>query len=120
MQQPVNACLTCGACCAFFRASFPYREADDSTPGGVPVALTEDLTQFYRGMKGTDSKHPRCVALEGEIGSEVRCSIHPLRSTTCRDFPAAFEDGATPNERCDRARAAHGMAPLRPGDWWSG
>ena len=118
MKRPVNPCLGCGACCAFFRASFPYREADDLTPGGVPVELTDDITQFYRAMKGTDAKRPRCVALDGEIGRTARCGIHPARSSTCRDFPAAYVDGsATPHDRCDRAREAHGLPPLRPEDW---
>ena len=34
----VHPCLSCGACCAHFRASFYWAEADDQTPGGVPVA----------------------------------------------------------------------------------
>jgi len=118
MKQRLNACLTCGACCAFFRASFYYMEADDCTPGGVPVGLTEDLTDFRRVMKGTDQKNPHCVALEGRVGYEVRCRIHPNRASVCREFDPSYYDGITPNERCDRARALYGLLPLGPEDCW--
>lgn len=114
--MPANPCLTCGACCAFFRASFYWREASDELPGGVPVELTEDLTPVYRVMKGTNQSMPRCVALEGEIGKAVFCSIHAARANVCRDFPASFLDGV-PNPRCDQARAGHGLPPLTPSDW---
>lgn len=111
-----NPCLECGACCAYFRASFYWSEADDVTPGGVPVDLTEDRPPFFRVMKGTNQEHPRCIALEGEIGCAVRCVIHPVRSSVCRDFPASYVDGVTRNERCDAARAAWNLPPLTPED----
>ncbi len=113
-----NLCLSCGACCAFFRASFYYAEADDVTPGGVPVQMTDDLNDFYRVMKGTDCREPYCIALKGTIGQRVGCAIHPVRSNVCRDFPASFEDGVTHNERCDKARAKYGLPPIRPQDWF--
>lgn len=68
-------------------------------------------------MKGTNQPSPRCIALEGTIGHAVRCTIHPVRSSTCREFPASYEDGITANERCDKARIAHGLRPLVPSDW---
>jgi len=35
-----NPCLSCGACCAAFRVSFYWREADGGESGGaVPPAL---------------------------------------------------------------------------------
>lgn len=112
-----NVCLSCGACCASFRASFYWAEADDTTPGGVPTHLTRVLTPFFRVMRGTEGSSPRCIAIEGEVGQRVACSIHPLRPTTCREFPASYEDGVTPHDRCDQARAKWGMPPLRPEDW---
>jgi hypothetical protein len=115
-MQP-NPCLACGACCACFRASFYWSETDDVTPGGVPLELTEDRPPHFRVMKGTNQQQPRCVALEGTIGEAVRCAIHPRRPSSCREFAASFEDGATPNERCDEARARWGLAPLLPEDW---
>jgi Fe-S-cluster containining protein len=77
----------------------------------VPVALTVDIDSFRRAMRGTHHSNPRCVALEGEIGCSVRCGIYEQRSTTCREFPFSWEDG-TRNDKCDRARQAHGLAPL--------
>ncbi len=111
-----NPCLACGACCAYFRASFYWAEGDDATPGGVPVALTEKLTPVMRVMRGTNQPQPRCIALEGDIGRAVRCTIHPQRASVCRDFPAAWESGE-PHDRCDAARARHGLPPLTPDDW---
>lgn len=113
----VNPCITCGACCAFFRASFYWAEADDVTPGGVPVLLTDDLKPFRRVMRGTNCMTPRCVALMGEIGKEVRCTIYANRASICKDFDPAWIEGV-PNERCDRARAKHGLAALTPETWW--
>jgi len=117
MPSRPNPCLTCGACCAFYRASFYYREADDCTANGVPAELTEDLNQFRRVMKGTDQKSPRCIALVGEIGRGGHCGIYERRSSVCREFPASYADGVTREERCDKARALHSLAPLTPEDW---
>ncbi|HQI80313.1 MAG TPA: YkgJ family cysteine cluster protein [Deltaproteobacteria bacterium] len=114
-----HPCLTCGACCAYFRASFYWAEADDATPGGVPVEMTRKLNQYRRSMLGMDGAHPRCIALEGEIGRSVYCSIYERRASVCRVFTPSWENGE-PNERCDRARAAWGLEPLRPGDWSAG
>jgi Fe-S-cluster containining protein len=113
----INPCLNCGACCAFFRASFHYTEADDYSPGGVPLELTQDLNQTYRVMRGTDCKHPHCVALQGTIGLDAFCGIYPRRSSVCRAFLPAWVDGLTPNVDCDRARAKHSLPPLSPEDW---
>lgn len=62
-------------------------------------------------MKGTNQKNPRCIALSGEIGTCVGCTIHPVRASVCREFPPSWENGVH-NPDCDRARAVHGLAPL--------
>lgn len=103
-------CLTCGACCAYYRASFHWTEADDAG-GTVPVGSTEDFDAFRRAMKGTNQPNPRCVALDGEIGVRVACSIYGARSSVCREFPPAWQNGE-PNEKCDRARIAWGLEPI--------
>jgi Fe-S-cluster containining protein len=112
-----NPCLTCGACCAHYRVSFYWAEADDATPNGVPAALTEQLTPFRRVMKGTNCPTPRCTALEGRVGESVSCSIYLRRPQVCRDIMPSYWDGVTPSDKCDNARAARGMALLRPEDW---
>lgn len=110
MSERLHPCLTCGACCATFRVSFYWAEP-------VPVEYTEPLTPFRACMKHhPDPEHPRCIALAGEIGNRVACTIHPERPTPCRDFEASFENG-TPNPRCDRAREKYGLPPLTPRNW---
>lgn len=108
-----NPCINCGACCACFRASFYWTEASPEAGGTVPPELTEKLDNHRVVMQGTNCKSPRCIALQGTIGVAVACSIYPLRSSVCRDFPYAWQDG-DPHDRCDRARALHGLPPLEP------
>ena len=115
-MKTINPCLTCGACCAFYRASFYWAETASGTPGGVPDQLTEKINDFRVQMKGTRGPKPRCIALMGSIGQSVYCSVYEQRASVCRDFQPSLLDGAV-NERCDRARQAHGLKPLTPGDW---
>ncbi|MCG8707713.1 YkgJ family cysteine cluster protein [Brenneria sp. 4F2] len=105
-----NTCMHCGACCAYFRVSFYWAEADDGA-GVVPALLTEPVTPFMRCMQGTNSKTPRCSALEGDIGESVSCSIYLNRPSPCREFMQSGEDGQL-NAACDRARAHYGLPPL--------
>jgi Fe-S-cluster containining protein len=117
MDSP-NPCLGCGACCAYFRASFYWAEADDATPGGVPAGLTIKLTALLRAMRGTNQQPPRCVALFGDIGVNAGCGIYERRSSICRSFTPAWANGE-PNERCDKARRKWGLGPLTPESWIS-
>jgi Fe-S-cluster containining protein len=111
-----NPCLASGACCAYYRASFYWAEADDETPGGVPVSLTRKFNEQRRVMIGSEGSKPRCIALQGTIGEQVRCSIYERRSSVCREFEASWANGR-PNERCDAARIAWGLSPLQPDAW---
>jgi len=97
-----NPCIRCGACCAHFRVSFYWAEAVER---GLPEPLYEPLTPVMGCMQGTNSKTPRCVALEGEIGQAVRCGVYDLRTSTCREVQAG-------DDKCLRARAAHGLPAL--------
>jgi Fe-S-cluster containining protein len=62
-------------------------------------------------MRGTLSKPVRCVALKGELGKVVSCSIYAKRPSPCREFDAWLADG-TPDERCQQARASVGLPAL--------
>ncbi|MBW7882658.1 MAG: YkgJ family cysteine cluster protein [Caldilineaceae bacterium] len=106
-----DLCLSCGACCVHFRVSFHWSEAEPELGGAVPAALTEPLDNFHLVMRGTAARPVRCIALEGEVGSCVRCTIYADRPSPCREFPVAWEAGM-PNPRCDQARAACGLRPL--------
>ena len=112
----INPCLKCGVCCACFRASFYWTEADEVSPGGVPIELTDKLNDLMLVMKGTNQPHPRCICLSGEIGQQVFCTIYDQRSSTCRKFDASWINGE-PNPRCDQARKTRGLAPLTPESW---
>jgi len=113
----VNPCLTCGACCAHFRVSFYWAEADPSQGGIVPQELTEDLSPFRSCMRGTNLEHPYCLALQGKIGYYARCKIYFQRPTPCKTFGIRWihqQMIATPPEllRCNAARAAWKLPPL--------
>lgn len=105
-----SPCLSCGACCAFFRVSFYWGEAA-SAGGCVPDALTTQVSPHLSCMQGTSQKPARCVALTGQVGQAVACSIYQQRSSTCREFAMSGENGV-PNPECDKARAFHGLVPL--------
>lgn len=113
-QIAQNPCLSCGACCACFRVSFYWGESDAAPDGYVPAELTQPISPHRAAMKGTDQPEPRCIALEGAIGGQVFCTIHPKRPSPCREFNASWEKNEF-NEACDRARRKYGLAPLEQG-----
>ena len=77
----------------------------------MPDALTLPLTATLVRMRGTDDAPPRCVALAGEIGIAVSCSIYAERPGPCRDF-APYAPLGIGDDACDRARRRHGLSPL--------
>lgn len=83
---------------------------------GVPEALTQPLDAHRLVMKGTKSLPVRCTALAGRVGRSSCCSIYSARPSVCREVMAAGENGRL-SAQCDRARAAHGLAPLTRADW---
>lgn len=109
--MPDFACLSCGACCAAFRVDFHCSDVATADNPGVPVKLTVALTATLVRMHGTDDAPPRCVALEGRIGQQVRCAIYEQRPGPCRDF-APYAPLGIGDDACDRARRRHGLAPL--------
>ncbi len=115
-----HPCVSCGACCAFYRASFPFMEVKYRN---IPEEFVEEIIFPYVAMKGTNLKavsDMRCIALKGEIGQfGTLCSVYDNRASCCRDFWPSLEDGHTLNPRCDLARKAHNMSPLCEADWAS-
>lgn len=100
-------CQSCGACCASYRVSFYWAETDEHPDGHVPAQLTTPISPYRVAMRGTEQKPVRCVALQGQVGVSVGCSIYAQRASTCREFTAG-------DDRCTEARARHGLAPLSP------
>lgn len=102
LHSTSNPCVTCGACCAAFRVTFYWAETDSAEGGLTPTELTNSLGPMTRCMKGTDTYSPRCIALEGEVGSATRCLIYPQRPSPCH----AVEAG---DEFCRKARRHNGL-----------
>lgn len=105
------ACLSCGACCAAFRVDFNRAELASADSPGVAPQLTVALTATLVRMRGTDDAPPRCVALDGDVGQAVRCTIYEQRPGPCRDF-APYAPLGIGDDACDRARRRHGLSPL--------
>ncbi|GAB4413661.1 MAG: hypothetical protein OHK0054_02490 [Sideroxydans sp.] len=86
---------------------------DEVAPqGSVPRMLVEPVGAAFC-MKGTDGFPPRCIALEGEVGKQVSCSIYADRPTSCREFNPYERDG-TPNMRCFKLRGIVPPATIQP------
>jgi Fe-S-cluster containining protein len=98
----MNVCQQCGACCAHFRVSFYWAEA---TQLGLPESYVEQLDRHRGVMAGTNHPAPRCRALQGEIGTQVTCLQYPARPSPCREVQPG-------DEKCNTARAKHGLEPL--------
>ena len=77
----------------------------------MPVELTVPVTARLYRMRGTDAAPPRCAALEGVVGQEVRCTIYAQRPGPCRDF-APYAGFGIGDDACDAARRRHGLPPL--------
>lgn len=107
MNSSHNPCLTCGACCAYYRISFYSGECSEMPGGSVPVEFTEKVHEHMLCMKGTNDYPPRCAALRGEVGKQVSCAIYQNRPSPCREFNEYELDG-TPNMRCFKLR---GLVP---------
>ncbi len=101
-SQTDNPCLSCGACCATFRVSFYWSEADSL---GLPETLTERINPFMKCMKGTDSATPRCALLAGTIGKKTACTAYEMRPSPCRELLPG-------DDKCNRARLRHGMEEI--------
>lgn len=95
-----DACLSCGACCAYFRVSFYWAEGLN-----MPEHYTEPVTPVYSCMAGTNQKNPRCVALVGTLGEAVSCGMYEQRSSSCKEVQIA-------DAQCNKARIAHNMIPF--------
>ncbi|MBL8371091.1 MAG: YkgJ family cysteine cluster protein [Burkholderiaceae bacterium] len=107
MSPAAFDCQRCGACCAAYRVSFYWAEADDAPGGTVPAGLTLPLGPHLRCMQGTETQPVRCVALRGEVGQRVACSIYDQRPSPC----CAVQPG---DDQCLRARQRHRVGADAP------
>jgi Fe-S-cluster containining protein len=104
MPSPADPspCLRCGACCAAFRVSFYWAEAEER---GLPASLAEQVNGHLLCMRGTWSPRPRCIALSGEVGRAVSCTAYAHRPSPCLEVQPG-------DVQCARARALNGLPPL--------
>ena len=107
----VSPCVQCGACCATYRVTLPRIELDTRPGGHVPAHLTEPYTPTTACMREHPDTPGRCIALAGEIGNHVSCTIYPNRPSACSEF-APFAAIGQGDESCNEARRRHGLAPL--------
>ena len=111
----LSICERCGACCASYRVDFHPAELAKAAGGpGVPIGMAIPLTPKLMRMKGTDDASPRCIALSGEIGCQVGCTIYADRPSPCHEFNPWAALGIA-DQACDRARIRHGLRPLSEG-----
>lgn len=103
VQAPsADPCQSCGACCATYRVSFYWAEADAL---GLDPALTRPLNPWRLCMAGTEQAPTRCQALHGQVGAFVACSVYAARPSPCRELQPG-------EDKCVRARAGHGLPAL--------
>lgn len=100
-----SACTGCGACCAAYAVDFHASEVAGAGRGGVPPHMTVPVVRATVRMRGTDAAPARCVALGGQVGARVACTIYDHRPGPCREFEAG-------TDACNRARLRHGLAAL--------
>jgi len=105
-----SPCQTCGACCAAYRVTLPLCELD-VRGGTVPVALTTPYTRTAACMREAPEAPGRCIALEGVVGAQTRCTIYERRPEACREFAPLALIGIG-DESCDAARRRHGLPSL--------
>lgn len=101
VSADASPCTQCGACCAAYRVSFYWAEADVL---GLGEQHYERLSPLLACLRGTAAEPVRCATLDGEIGKAVRCGIYAQRPSPCREVQVG-------DDRCRRARARHGLAP---------
>ena len=103
-KKPIP-CVSCGACCAYFRVNFNTK---------INPQVPQEMVVFYdrkqMAMKGAEKFKGRCVALDGEIGVNAKCSIYEKRPNLCALFPVWLPNGKQ-NPRCAKARKFHGLPP---------
>lgn len=85
--------------------SFYWAQTTAHPDGTVPEEMTEPINHHYVAMRGTNQANRRCVALDGDIGQTVGCTIYAQRATPCREFEAG-------DERCNQARRYWGLEAL--------
>lgn len=105
-ETPVPDCITCGACCQGL-VCVGVKPTDDVEPALYWDVTTETadgemvVDRFMRRNEDTLA----CIALEGNIGERVGCTIYETRPIMCHHFEAG-------SDRCHAVRRAYGLEPF--------
>jgi Fe-S-cluster containining protein len=86
-------CQACGACCGPARDGdkLPLRAKDVGELSTHYQRLhviyeVREGTKYFLNTKETEHSGLLCVALRGQVGKRVSCSIYGRRPKQCRDF----------------------------------
>lgn len=96
-EPPEFDCQACGACCSY-SAEWPrFSLESDETLALIPEKFVA------ADLSGMACENDRCMALGGEIGKHVACTIYAVRPEVCR----ACMPG---DPECLIAREHHGLS----------
>lgn len=110
-------CQTCGACCCNSDENRAEKFVDYvEVPKRARLQLHRPLLRKLTVVNAQGERHmrlvgkeQRCIALEGGVGAEVRCTIYELRPPACRKV----EPGSDECLRDRRERGIDSAPPLR-------
>lgn len=79
-------CIKCGVCCSYFH-NIPILPEEVSLIDNnlKQYTLVSPLQANGLSMKFVEGTK-RCIALEGEVGKSVSCSVYEIRPPVCRRF----------------------------------
>lgn len=99
-------CLDCGACCSYFKVYFKAKDNPEYLKLKDKINIINEDKIFMKGTEKFNSS--KCIALEGEVGKCVSCSVYDDRPDVCRKFERILPNGKL-NPRCIQARKAKGL-----------
>jgi Fe-S-cluster containining protein len=110
MPEPEEICQSCGACCAFYvrdigtkRRSVVLFDAEaEKIPHLVHRLELPIFTYNYKMKRVGEPHEATCIALAGELGKNVACTIYEQRPAGCRTFTVG-------GKCCNEARVSIGL-----------
>jgi len=107
-ERTVLTCDACGACCVVQGKANHKVTLRGDDKGRLPEEAEDwviDVTDYLRSVgciirkekvEGLKTKENAegltvCVALEGIVGKDAKCSIHDVKPVSCADFELDFD-----------------------------
>ena len=110
-MPPRFDCQSCGACCCnternrlegtleYVEVTKQDRLYEERRDLLKQLAVRNEAGVFHLRLVGEEQ---RCVALDGDVGEGVSCTLYPFRPAGCRNVEAG-------DEECLKARRFHGL-----------